>query len=973
MVIPFPVLTGCLIGLISILYYWDILFTSFTVCVHVIVGTLGIYLGVSWTLIQGKQYTPQPIPKELRHPHISMVLQNMMEARNAGKPGPKKVVISRNMDQSLQDIIDLLLRDFILTWYKDLSIDHDTLLTHIEGDLWILIENISVTLSKIDSVKFITQDVVNLLRVHFQNIRTASRKGSSDTSDKKFILHSWLRSEEEELNYLRKVSEVLLITFLPKCYAKSPPIRHLFREVVANTVLKTSIDLLCDPDYINMTLLSYIEYRAKLSEDTRITYTYAATYEDFIKMIEKYHDIEHLKQMRFNIMTEIMQATTINNLKKSNITGGNKGERRQSTAKGELLKQRNLKKYINQLTVAKAKCEKRIHKLGGPDYKYYTEEGDDSGKPTIALPGQTVLSYTTIMGSAVGREYFESYLQREGNESLIGFWNAVENMKEAEKKQLHHLATDIYQRFISSSTSVVKVDKTVVKGMETFMTGDSGPESFYEAQQQVSKVLESQHYPSFLVSDLYHRYITLIEDQGGEVTSTSGKDELFFEPKEGWSDEDTENEMFSVQSYHAKQRLQQLETKIMNKSQALDALRLSGKTKKDSKMEKVQQEIESEVEGMKDEKRRLEDHILRTEKWCENVGKWRAHVYEAIMTSEGDKKVPLFVLVIHLSGTASQNLQSSTQGWVVTRKLTDFYTVHDKLVQIAGSWLKNKELPKVGRFTTVDTKFLKDAKASLNEYLKTIMKDERLADSEALYGFLTPTPEYFQQPGQEKKSGFFLKNIFKSLPSIGQDNRENEEELLFTSEDKIEDKNKDSIAEPLYSLINEVYELHGMFKWLRKSFIAFVEVTFGRSINRQLRETVYWIFSESMIIYYIRNFKDSMWPNGQLAESPPERSEEEKLRTRLKAKEKFLQIQPDAVKNLVGEENTKRGTIKMFEILQDVRLNKQLFYVLLTLLLRHLIPEIDEMLKEQTTDDEDSDAPLIISSDTHTPTELYFK
>ena len=47
-----------------------------------------------------------------------------------------------------------------------------------------------------------------------------------------------------------------------------------------------------------------------------------------------------------------------------------------------------------------------------------------------------------------------------------------------------------------------------------------------------------------------------------------------------------------------------------------------------------------------------------------------------------------------------------------------------------------------------------------------------------------------------------------------------------------EDRSKDSIAEPLYGLINEIYDLHGMFKWLRKSFIAFVEVTFGRSINR---------------------------------------------------------------------------------------------------------------------------------------------
>ena len=41
------------------------------------------------------------------------------------------------------------------------------------------------------------------------------------------------------------------------------------------------------------------------------------------------------------------------------------------------------------------------------------------------------------------------------------------------------------------------------------------------------------------------------------------------------------------------------------------------------------------------------------------------------------------------------------------------------------------------------------------------MKDERMAQSEALYGFLTPTPEYFQQPVQEKRSSQFIKTILK--------------------------------------------------------------------------------------------------------------------------------------------------------------------------------------------------------------------
>jgi sorting nexin-25 len=42
----------------------------------------------------------------------------------------------------------------------------------------------------------------------------------------------------------------------------------------------------------------------------------------------------------------------------------------------------------------------------------------------------------------------------------------------------------------------------------------------------------------------------------------------------------------------------------------------------------------------------------------------------------------------------------------------------------------------------------------------------------------------------------------------------------------------DGIAEPLYSLLGEVFDLRGVFKWLRKTLITFVQITYGRTINR---------------------------------------------------------------------------------------------------------------------------------------------
>ena len=43
-------------------------------------------------------------------------------------------------------------------------------------------------------------------------------------------------------------------------------------------------------------------------------------------------------------------------------------------------------------------------------------------------------------------------------------------------------------------------------------------------------------------------------------------------------------------------------------------------------------------------------------------------------------------------------------------------------------------------------------------------------------------------------------------------------------------------------------------------------------LSRHVREFVEWLVSESMLIYYISNFKDSFWPGGKLAPPYPERT-----------------------------------------------------------------------------------------------------
>lgn len=51
---------------------------------------------------------------------------------------------------------------------------------------------------------------------------------------------------------------------------------------------------------------------------------------------------------------------------------------------------------------------------------------------------------------------------------------------------------------------------------------------------------------------------------------------------------------------------------------------------------------------------------------------------------------------------------------------------------------------------------------------------------------------------------------------------------------------KDAIAEPLYTLMGEVFDMRGVFKWLRKTLISFVQITYGRTINRLMFSHLYF-------------------------------------------------------------------------------------------------------------------------------------
>lgn len=63
-------------------------------------------------------------------------------------------------------------------------------------------------------------------------------------------------------------------------------------------------------------------------------------------------------------------------------------------------------------------------------------------------------------------------------------------------------------------------------------------------------------------------------------------------------------------------------------------------------------------------------------------------------------------------------------------------------------------------------------------------------------------------------------------------------------------------------------------------------------VFRQIRETVGWLTSEPMLVYYLKFWKGFFWPGGDLAPTSPVRDDEAQAKTRSEAKSALIRNIP---------------------------------------------------------------------------------
>ncbi|XP_008589945.1 PREDICTED: sorting nexin-25-like, partial [Galeopterus variegatus] len=207
----------------------------------------------------------------------------------------RRAVISHNMDKALKEVFDYSYRDYILSWYGKLSRDEGQLYHLLSEDFWETVRQLRHRLSHVDMVKVVCSDVVRTLLTHFCDLKAANAR--HEEQPRPFVLHACLRNSDDEVRFLQMCSRVLVFCLLPSKDVQSLSLRIMLAEILTTKVLKPVVELLSNPDYINQMLLAQLEYREQMNEHHKRAYTYAPSYEEFIKLINSNSDVEFLKQL----------------------------------------------------------------------------------------------------------------------------------------------------------------------------------------------------------------------------------------------------------------------------------------------------------------------------------------------------------------------------------------------------------------------------------------------------------------------------------------------------------------------------------------------------------------------------------------------------------------------------------------------------------------------------------------------------
>ncbi|EXJ86084.1 hypothetical protein A1O1_06453 [Capronia coronata CBS 617.96] len=469
------------------------------------------------------------------------------------------------VSQALDTLVGLALRDFVSSWYKNISTS-PVFVNEVDRNIRVALVGIRDRILKEDMVNVIVSKIVPILSMHLRDYDQAERlvRGRS-------LNRSLTESEELELaiaakyrdgklhpaaslaypdtktiqqDHLRKVLVRILPYLLPPTMTASRATLVLVKEIVACAVLFPILQMLADPDTWNQIVEAY--GRTTLQDRKTVRRMRAAldqhaspvpkgsvnqelprlapndserAFERFVRAIRKTKSLSDARRFRNAIASQIQ---------------------RESAVEGQD------PVYLRRLEMAKRVLDQKIAKLGHPGGPPKVM----AANPELRLhPAAKAREWTLveIMHTASGLSYFMEYMDRQHLMSLVQFWVVVDGFRNpleddfGDELNPQQTWTDADRMDIAQISetymfmpelNVPQESKNAIKAF--LVAGRKATPQQYRAartailaaQSAVLEELEKSHFPKFRKSDLFFKFLASAEAAASHRSGPRSMDDV---------------------------------------------------------------------------------------------------------------------------------------------------------------------------------------------------------------------------------------------------------------------------------------------------------------------------------------------------------------------------------------------------------------------------------------------------------------
>ena len=476
---------------------------------------------------------------------------------------PPSFVIS----DSLDGLLDWLLRDFITVWYSNITTS-PKFVNEVDRAIRTALISISDKIFGVDIVEIAVLRIVPIVTRHLKEFYDAERairgkhlnRNVTESEDLDLAiagkyrdgkLHSaaslaYSDTKLVQQDYLRKIVVRLLPEVLPESMIGSRAVSVLIKEIVSCAVLAPLMQMLSDPDTWNQLMEAYVistrnpsDAIANLSQgrtmlqDRRTVRKLRAALDQHASpapKLPKPHSFPRLSpnddERRFERFIRAIRQC--NNLPEARRFRSEVA----SQLKRESMVEGQDQLYLRRLETGKHLLDQRVGKLSAVGGTYNSRNPRSDSRNSQNSSRMMNAKLTEVLHDASGLSYFMEYMDRQRVMNLVQFWIVVDGFRDPlEDGALEEESfsgprpqwTDsdrsdlgqINEAYLSKPE--LKVPEESREAVRSFMrAGQKATMAQYlraraavmKAQSAVLRDMEDIYYPNFKRSDLYYKYLS---------------------------------------------------------------------------------------------------------------------------------------------------------------------------------------------------------------------------------------------------------------------------------------------------------------------------------------------------------------------------------------------------------------------------------------------------------------------------------